>query len=65
MRKNNKIRIEQIVARLTKGYAFTSFPKGQDKTADDFYNRIDKEVENDFISLSESEFRSKYKNQIY
>jgi len=63
--KNKKIRIEQIIARLTKGFAFMTFPKGSDKTADDFYNRVEKEVKDDFDSLSKTDFRNKYKNQIW
>ena len=65
MARIKKINTHQITARACKGFAFMNYPKGQDQTAEDFWNRVEKEITEDRKNMSEEAFRLKYSNYIY
>lgn len=65
MKRIKKINIEQIIARACKGFAFMQYPKDNDLTAEDFWNRVEKEVYEDRKSMLESDFRLKYDRYIW
>jgi len=64
MRKKNAS-IEQICARMCKGYAFMSYPAGEDNSAEDRWDRVMKEITDDKKTLSKDEFNHKYSLYIY
>lgn len=60
--KPKKIRLDQIVARRTKGYAFSGGTY-QERVA--YRQRVEAEIRADYASMSEDAFREKYDQYIY
>jgi len=64
MRKKNGS-VQQICARMCKGYAFMSYPDGVDKSAEDRWERVMKEITEDKNTLSDDDFKHKSSSYIY
>ena len=63
MRKKNGS-VQQICARMCKGYAFMSYPDGVDKSAEDRWERVMKEITTDKSTLSDDALNHKYTRYI-
>ncbi len=61
----NKINVEQVIVRRSKGYAFLSYPTQFAATAQEYRAKIAKEITEDYLKLRLSEFIAKYADYIY
>lgn len=62
MRKKKPIKLDQILARRTRGYAFSGGTYAERVT---FREQVEEEIATDFRFLTEDEFRKKYEPYIY
>lgn len=62
MTKPKAIKLDQILGRRTKGYAFSG---GTYEERVAYRDGVKREIENDYQTLSEEEFRKKYEPYIY